>query len=185
MKEELLEVIRDDYFEKINQNDKRKRNLEILKTRKSFLENSPIIKQYMDLEKQIDVHEQNIRSDELILEKLLNFYAGSINDKDSNDIFIYLGSFVYDMHNNEIQLNRNDDTITPDYNLYANIESADYRAIDYADYEKFEREHNVIIVSDFPNIRTFYDIRSEFFKDAFSEGQEKAVSKVLKRNIKK
>ena len=56
MKEELLEVIRDDYFEKINQNDKRKRNLEILKTRKSFLENSPIIKQYMDLEKQIDVH---------------------------------------------------------------------------------------------------------------------------------
>ena len=185
MKEELLNEIKADYFERIEQNNRKKRCLEALKNRKSFLENSPTIAQFLDLQKQIAMYENDIHSDEYILEKLINCYADTINGKDTNGIFVYLGSFVYDMHNNEIQLDRNEKHLVPDYNLYGNIESADFVSIDYKDYKDFEEKNTILVTSNFPNIITFYEIRNEFFKNSIYESEEKAISKVLKRNTKK
>ena len=82
MREDLLKQFRSEYVKKSEINNKNAESLKVLLERKAILENSPLIKSYIELNEQIDTLGNNIISTESIfLDTLSEFENKGLNDK--------------------------------------------------------------------------------------------------------
>ena len=180
MKDEIFNELKEDYFEKSKRNEKNKRSLEALKQRRDYLMSNVLVQQYLDLDRQINSFRGRIWSDRDILDSTLSYFDEVTEYDETFEIYLYLGSFVND-NNNTFQVRREDKREKPDYNIYANIESKEVIVLDYDDCYEFENTNNILVVDEYPDSNLLYDVRNEYFKEAFEIGQDKAIEKVLKR----
>lgn len=181
MKNEIFDELKEDYFEKSKKNEKNKRCLDALKQRRDFLKKNALIQQYLDLDNQIKDYKRKVFSDKEILDSTLSYFDEVTEYDETFEVYLYLGSFIYDDYDIVAQIARNDKHDEPDYNIYANIESKEILVLDYADCYEFENTHDILVVDELPDYNLLYDVRDEYFKDAFENGQDKAMEKVLKR----
>lgn len=109
-------------------------------------------------------------------------YLSYIEEKDTNGIYIYIGTFMPSGISEEefeeefpldSEVDMNDPRAT--HRIYWNLEGIWSKSINIEDCEEFERNHTVIYVDNFHNIE------SEFITTAVKEGQEQAVTKILKK----
>ena len=182
MREDLLKQFRSEYVKKSEINNKNAESLKVLLERKAILENSPLIKSYIELNEQIDTLGNNIISTESIfLDTLSEFENKGLNDK-TNEMYYYLGSFDIDEDGNEFQVYRDDYFSNPLFERYIELESKRIIEIPSDDADQFENENCVVIDSDYPDVSMFSDIRKEYFYEALQEGQEIACKKFLSIN---
>ena len=66
MREDLLKQFRSEYVKRIEAKEKNDKSLKVLLDRKTILENSPLIKSYIELNEQIDDLKNNTISTESI-----------------------------------------------------------------------------------------------------------------------
>ena len=184
MKEDLLKEFRNEYTMKLKMKQKNDKYLKTLMERKNILENSPLIKSYIELTEAINQLKNNTCSiNDIFSSTLSEFESKGLTDE-TNEIYFYLGSFDIDEHGNEYQVDRNDDFIFPLFNCYMDIESKKVIEIPFDDADEFEYKNKVIITSSYPDALMITDIRNDYFCDALYEGQENACKKVLSRNKK-
>ena len=143
------------------------------------MENSPIIRDYVELCEQIEKEEGNFAySEEIYLETLWDYEDKGLMDE-TNDIFLYAGTFMTDF---AVEKRVDRDSIYGEFDRYINIESFDEILNPVEDREVFETKHKIIF-SDVlePTKYMLYEIRDEFINDSLSEGQEIACKKILSR----
>ena len=190
MKEEELIKLR----EELNETKEKQKDIQWLLKEKKDLEDNPFVKRYVEL-KNMDI--DNIgtqmlasQSEEQLINNILTFKRFN----NTNKIYVYMGTYTGKycndiIHSNScIAVNRNDEDA--DYSLYVDLEKklSDIQQINIKDREKFEENNNiiypkgVIFFSKFK--KEFFKLKEEFIKDMIENGQEKAVSKVLKRTKK-
>ena len=113
-------------------------------------------------------------------------YLSYIKEKDTNGIYIYIGTFMptgiteeefEEGYPLDSQVDINDPRAT--HRIYWNLEGIWSKSINIEDCEEFERTHTVLYGDNFHNIE------AEFIITAVKESQDKAVSKILKKYNKK
>ena len=182
MREDLLKQFRSEYVKRIEAKEKNDKSLKVLLDRKTILENSPLIKSYIELNEQIDDLKNNtISTESIFLDTLSEFENKGLNER-TNGIYYYLGSFDIDEYGNEYQVHRDDYFTNPLFERYIELESKRIIEIPSDDADQFENENCVVIDSDYPDVSMFSDIRKEYFYEALQEGQEIACKKFLSRN---
>ena len=177
MTEELLMKIRDESQKEIDGMDKYNEYAD----RRNELANIEEIKKYLGLPYTRNM-ELPRKSEKGIIMATYDRYVAYIDEKDTNEIYVYIGTYrpsdftceeIEDGAPFEIEVDRNDPTATS--RRYSKLEGVWGYSFNIEDSEEFERTHTVIFVDD------FYQLQSEFIMTAVKESQEKAVSKVLKK----
>lgn len=174
MNNKSLKELKKKYNESINQNNRIKRNLQILIERKKILENSPIVKDYIDLLTQIEESKCQILTEEDILTDLITFLDYE-NGYETNKIYCYAGTFIQEGNNLRLV---DKDYPSSEFDRYVDIESLYVIDNPVEDRKVFESE-NTIIYAD-----NLYDLHDEFIIDCIKKGQNIAVEKVLSRHKK-
>jgi len=109
-------------------------------------------------------------------------YLSHIEEKDTNGIYIYIGTFMPSGVSEEefeegfpldTQVDMNDPRAT--HRIYWNLEGIWSKSINIEDCEEFEKSHIVLYVDN------FYNVENEFIITAVKESQEQAISKILKK----
>lgn len=171
MNKDLLNSLKEKYNTGMQEKNKNEKDLQVLLDRKQILENSPIVRDYIELLKQIKKHRKNLSSENKILSNLIHEVEYRDND-DTNGIYFYMGSFIHEGNRKRL--------VDRDYHLsefdrYIDIESLCFRDNPVEDREIFERENIVILSGD------LYDLHDEFIIDCITKDQDAAVAKVLSR----
>ena len=117
-----------------------------------------------------------------IIMSVYDKYVCDINQEDTNEIYVYIGSYmpsdysaleIDDGYPFEIEVNRDDPRAIS--RRYYNLEGIWGITLNVDESKNFEDTHTVIYVDD------FYKLQSEFIVNAVKENQDVAVSKVLKK----
>ncbi len=175
------ETLRNMKFDMITDYDYARRYNSRIKRIRELLNNENV-KEYIEL---VGAHPYSsvLKNDDI--EKLFlnsfNRHLNDIDEKDTNKIFVYMGTF-YVRYNGgflrsalEFQVNRDDPRA--EYRKYHDLEQNHSLNIPIAKCDEFERDNDII----YNNSGRFYDIRREFADDLLLEGQEKAKSYILKK----
>ena len=179
---EMLEKIREEVKEKqksIKIHNKNVDRVNKLLTYKCIIEYFTLVDEEPFTLKYMDNDIENI-IDDVFRE---NIYQ--IKNNETNKIYVYKGTYKYDdsydiVHGaSSIRVNRNDPTAL--FSVYQDIEQNWDKNVRIDKCDDFEKDNYVI----FGKISNYYQIRKEFIVDAVNLGQEKAVSNVLKKYIKK
>lgn len=180
MTEELLMKIRDESQKEIDMMNKYNEYAD----RRNELANIEEIKRMFGLPYNRDMALPR-KSEKGIIMATYDKYISYINEKDTNGIYVYMGSYkqsdytieeIEDGYPFEVEVDYNDPMATS--RRYWNLEGVWGYSFSIEDSEEFERTHTVIFVDD------FYALQSEFIMTAVKDSQEKAVSKVLKKYSK-
>ena len=179
MKEDLLKDFRKEYNTKMQEKKETYKRLEVLMTRKSILENNQLVKDYIDLCKQIEIEEENMwLTDEIFVETLYDFENKGLVDE-TNGIYLYLGTF-YTEYGCEMKVKRDDNAA--EFDKYIDIESCKEIHIPVEDRTAFEKNNKVIFVEGKEHIKyLLFDLHEQFMHDALDNGQEVACNNVLRR----
>lgn len=179
MNNDLLKNLKDDFMKEKDENDIAERQLNSLLERKRLLENTRIVQDYLELCDQVDAMSDKVQDEKQIFLRTLFDYEHNGLVDETNDIFLYAGSYVTDL-GYTVPVERDD----PDaeFDNYINIESLEELDIPTEDREDFETEHKVIVLNgrDYDNCN-LYDLHTKFMYDAMLNGQEKACQRVLKK----
>ena len=181
MKEEILNRIKINYNNQLERQNKYKEMLD----RKKELEKEPLVIEYLSILENMDdkilSFTENQMLDNVVYKELRNI-------EETNGIYVYLGTYSYSneidivhgSHDNRV--NYNDEKA--DYRVYRDLESRYGFELKIVECEKFERENNVIFPKRYLTEQYFCELQLEFFRDCIEDGQEKAVSRVM-RKVKK
>lgn len=182
MKEEVLKDFRQEYIKRLEENEINNKSLNVLNNRKRILENSPLVRSYIELIKQIEETANRIlTTDEVFADTLYDFNNKGLTDE-TNNIYLYAGSYVNE-YGYEREVER--DSSLAEFDKYINIESFEELDIPVEDRENFENSYRVLILdSNVPTRYLKYELRDQFINDALFEGQEVACHKILSRNKK-
>ena len=173
MREDLLERIRqeayEEYLELKNYNRKVFRLNQLL--------SSDEMKEYFELTqekpKKLKYVEINI---EEIIYSLFEKYSEDIKSDETNDIYVYRGTYRYvkpfDYNQNSI-VPRN--SLDAEYSIYSNLEKYDLKYVSIENREEFEKNHNIVFGE------SYFNVRREFALMSVNESQEKAVNHILKK----
>lgn len=172
MNDKLLRDLRSKYMDKIVQQESNEKKLQVLLQRKAILENSPIVKGYVELLEQIDEVKNNTHDIKHILDNLV-WDADNNYDQDTNKIYYYVGTFIND-GKMAIPVDRNDSL--GEFDSYVDIESLCTIDNPIEDRDSFEKSNTVIITDD-----ELYELHDTFIMDCVRDGQDSAVTKVLTR----
>ncbi len=182
MNKKLLEDLKNSFLEEKEKNDIKKNSLKALKNRRDILLNSPVVKSYIEEERNIKILERHIKNDYDILINLLNNYEELGLTSENSDLYFYLGTFKVFSDGEERQCSRVDEDNSLDkYNTYINLETKKFIHVDYPNVTEFENNNRIIISSDFPDILQFNATRTKYFMDCIKNGEEKATKKILTR----
>lgn len=180
MTEQELKELRSKKEKMIN---KRNRFLELSK-KKNELETEESVKKYFEVMRQLEdeFDDYELQTEEDIMNKLSN--AG-VND--TNDIFIYMGTYVYDNESDIFHgptpclVSRDDKKAI--FSLYRNIETMECEQVIIPLRDKFEKEHNVVFINGIQDDESyFYKLRRRFIVDYMNHGQEYAITKLVNCN---
>ena len=179
MKEDILKNFKKEYEFKLKEKENNDKCFEVLMNRKTIMENSPMIRDYIELCNQIEEAKEKLYStQEVFSDVLYDFETKGLVDE-TNGILLYAGTFMTDFGS---ERNVHRDSIYAEYDKYIDIESFDEVLNPIEDREFFEKTNTIINlnISD-PARYVLYDIRDEFINDALAEGQEVACKKILSR----
>lgn len=183
MKKELLKEIREEVLniKKANEERNKRRN------RIRELENDESVKEYTKLrgiDTLADFKESTI-DDKTIASEIYYRYIHRIDKKDTNGIFVYLGTYreSYEsdiVHcNGDIKVGYNN----PDaeYRLYQDLEQNSVITVPIKDCEEFEKNYIVIFPKGYNLCKRYYEIQKEFFTEAITNSEEEACKLLLRR----
>ena len=179
MKEDLLKDFRSDYVKELKKKVDNDKYLEVLNQRKSILENSPLVKDYIRLNEQIEECKKESYSIDRIFSKALLKYVDQGLTEETNQIYLYLGTYYSDgMDTVEVERNSSDAV----FDWYVDIESVKYIENPVEDRNIFEENNKVVLLDNYHDSKYLLcDIRNQFIHDALCEGQDIACKKVLSR----
>lgn len=177
MKEELLKRIRDEAQLQIDMLDEYNKYAD----KRNELAEVEEIKRIMGLPYTRNM-ELPRKSETGIIMSIYDKYAVYIEEDETNEIYVYMGSYMPSDYSYEeiddgapfeIEVDYNDPRATD--RRYFNLEGVWAKTINVSECSEFEKTHTVIFIDD------FYKLQSEFIVTAVKESQEKAVSRVLKK----
>lgn len=165
---------------------------EILKQKEEIeeLEQDPTVRRYLELKERLESDRDYDYSEvvDLSNEKILEKAIESVRVTNTNNIYVYLGTY-------QINLNKNEeypsDFIVPfndpkaDYSEYMSIELDECayeqkKLVSPKQREKFEKDNIVLYPPKGINSGTYYsEIRTMYFNTAIKYGCDKALEKVL------
>lgn len=109
-------------------------------------------------------------------------YAKLIEEKDTNDIYVYISTYMPSEYSYEeieegapLEIEVDIDNPRATHRYYWNLEGLHSERVNIEDIETFEMTHQVIYVDDYEKLQT------EFIIMAVKESQEIAVNKILKK----
>jgi len=183
MKEEILNIIRDEY-----QNRKeRKKDVENMMTRIEELKENEFVKEYLSLLYNLDkINYKDILgwTDDMMLDLAI---SGNVrNIEETNGIYVCLGTFVltdlYDIEHGprNSRVDRNDPRA--EYRIYQDIECNESIHVPIRLCEEFENSHKIIFPNRYFAGKFYYDIQREFIREAIATNQETACAKVLSKS---
>ena len=180
MKEELLKKLKKEFIQKkieINEYNKKVAEInELMKDEK--------VQKFLSLtEMEIEETKEKNLSDKEIISKIYPKYLYEIKENETNNIYIYLGTYMY---SNEIDIvhGSNDTRVeynsqNADYRTYLNLEHQFAKNIPIAQCPNFEKNNIIINPSTFFKTKAYYDIQKDFFYKATIENQEEAKKYIL------
>lgn len=167
-----LESKKEDLIQKLNELDR--------------LKDNEYVKRYLELIKyDNDTNRKYIlKSSDDLIEDAWNINNYKIRD---NNIYFCVGAYKYDTNCDIVhgiagyKVNLNEEA---DYKIYRNIENEfDEKEISIAKCELFENTHTIIYPKSYYNAnKEYYLLRKEFLKDCIVN-QDKAVEKLLTKNV--
>ena len=188
MKNEELIKLRENYNELIDERNK----IHALKTKIEKLENSPVVKEYLDTVSEYeDSKTKSVNSiekadDSYFIRKAVN--RTTITPRD--DYYVYMGTYKYTdvidvIHAaNDIRVNRNSNDA--DYVVYYNLEASVHSfegtvEVPYTKADEFESNHKIIFPKNVVSRESyFYDLQEEYYETAILESEDKAIEKINK-----
>lgn len=182
MKEELLILLKEELkkqkLEKEEQNKKVRRIKELLK--------EPNVREYVELINSIDGKiKQNTLSDEEMILLIYRRYFHKIEEKDTNNIYVYLGTYAHS-YETDIIHGSNDFRVNYDspgaaYRSYINLEQLYEECIPIKYCDGFEKDHIILNPKSALTQTQYYKIQEEFFVKAVKTNQESAKKMILKK----
>ena len=182
MKEELLTKMKEELgFEKqkladYNRKIKRIRELENDVNVQEFLKLTNLEYESLPLKR---VSRENL------IESIFYQHLHEIDEKDSNGIYVYLGTYKYtdeiDIVHSPHDISVHYDSPVADYRVYLNIEEWYSKQIPILRCEQFEKERTILNPKVPITSKGFYDIQKDFFIRAIKVNQESAKKMVLRK----
>ncbi len=182
MKEELLKEIREEVKgikEKMEEH-----NADIKRVKE--LEKDPHVKEYITLMRKLDNNVKKTEYSEAeIIASIYRKYISQIEDIDTNEIYVYLGTYTSSseidiVHGaNDIRVRYDDPSA--DYRIYWNIEQSFAENIFLPQCKEFEETHVILNPSGYFKREAFYKIQQEFFVKAAQVNQKAAAKSLLKK----
>lgn len=124
-------------------------------------------------------------SSESLIESVFYHHLHEIDEKDTNGIYVYLGTYKYtdeiDIVHSPHDIRVPYDSPVADYRVYQNIEECSSKQIPILKCEQFEKEHTILNPKVPITSKGFYDIQKDFFIRAIKVNQESAKKMVLRK----
>ena len=182
MREDLLKDFRNNYVKKLKRKQTHDKALNILMKRKEILEKSTIVKDYIQLNSQIEsLISESCNKNDVFFDTLYDFEGKGLMSE-TNEIYVYNGTFFTE--NSMVRRVHKDNPIG-EFDKYINIESMDEIEVPVEDRLVFEKRHKIVPLDGLEPTKCFlYKLRNQFIKDSLFEGQEVACKKILSRNKK-
>lgn len=141
-----------------------------------------VVEKYIYTKQILDTYNDKTLSDSRIVNK--SFSGIACRTKDSNNIFIYMGSYDKD----DVICIEQDKKI---YNLYLELETQVDKKVLLSDVNDFEDNNIVVYLTDRSVYHSdkfydqlFFDFREEFFKKIIKKDQEEVVSEIKNRKAR-
>ena len=113
-----------------------------------------------------------------ILTDLIDKYVPTIQKKDTNHIYIYLGSFKTGLQGKLIYINREERDRFADFSMYQDLEQTQSIRVPISKATRFEQKHFVLIPEEYSKDFNYYEehqkIQGLFLTHAIESNQEKA-----------
>ena len=182
MQEDLLKEFRKEYDKGLKQQLISDDDLKVLIKRRSLLENSTIVKDYIQLNSQIETILNNSYNKDEVFNNTLSSFEDKGLMSDTNEIYVYNGTY-YTRDGITIRVHK--DNPCGEFDKYINLESLYEIEISIHDRSVFEESHKIVPLDGLEPTKGFiYDLRSQFIEYALCDGQEVACKKVLSRKKK-
>ena len=182
MKEDLLKDFRNDYVKRLKKKQSNDKDLKILMERKKMLENSPIVRDYIQLNSQIEMLLNESHNMNNIFFTTLCDYEDKGLMSETNGIYVYTGTYY-----NEAGIFRRvyKDSPFAEFDKYVDIESMREIEIPIEDRSAFLENHKIVPVDEIELSKySLLELRKLFIENALYDGQEVACKKILCRNKK-
>jgi len=145
-----------------------------IKKRLEYLEKTALVSEYLEL-KAIENNEIAMLKNEDIISDI--FRSNLVYSEDTENIFIYVGTYKIDEYGNEFRVHRFDEVA--DYEMFKNIESSEYMRVKITDLKDFFENNKVVYIPDNSLERTYYELQKMYFNDVFKYGGTRAFRKLL------
>ncbi len=183
MKEETLNEIRREVKELKRKNEEINRK----NRRIQELEQDAKVREYLRLReiKSMRIKEYLETDIESLVEKVYYRYTRCINVTDTNNIYVYLGTYKssYDTDiehgSNDIRVDYND--TSAEYRMFQDIELDSQIIIPISKCKDFESLHKIVYIKGYRLWARYYSIQKEFFTEAVKSSQEKACERILRK----
>lgn len=113
-----------------------------------------------------------------ILTDLINKYVPTIQKKDTNHIYIYLGSFKTGLQGKLIFINREEREKFADFSMYQDLEQTQSIRVPISKATRFEQKHFVLIPEEYSDDFNYYEelqkMQVLFLMRTLKSSQEKA-----------
>lgn len=167
---------------------RRRDELKAIKKDITELKKNEFVKKYLNLIKKLDSNNnKKMISEQEMLYKIFQTNRSSI--KESNNIFVYLGTFQYsydtDVEHGSYDYRVARENIDANYSAYENLETEKVLNIAISKRDIFEKE-NIIVFPQQANFEQaeFYKLQKLFISYCVKDNQTIAVAKILKKGIK-
>ena len=183
MKEETLKKIKEEVEELRKKNEEiNKKNERILE-----LESDSRVKEYLRLRgirklKLASPLKEDVKS---LVNKVYYRYTYSINEEDTNKIYVYLGTYKDSLDSdivhgsNRMKVHYNDPK--SEYRIFQDIELDSQIILPISKCEEFERTHKIIYIEGYSLWAKFYQMQIEFFTNAVIYGEKEACKLLLRK----
>lgn len=150
------------------------------------LEKNRYVREYLSLVGLSNTKQKFITdTDDEIISQIYGKHIHRIDERDTNGIYVYLGTFRYsdeiDIVHSSCDIRVKYDDKRADYRLYKNIEQVFAKKININDCKSFERENIILNPNSYYKEKEYYNIQKEFFITAVKKGQEAARKRILKK----
>lgn len=179
MEQKVLDIIKEEYKQEILKIEKYNE----LKQRMNYLERFSVVKEYKQIEEELEELNNNKKSSTDILYNIYINKIGMINE--TLEIYVYMGTYSSGERFNirgtvDQPVSKND--ANADYNLYVDIEKGLKSVkIPISQCETFEKHH---IILEANNFYEYNQLQKQFIEDLVINGMEEAIEKIKKKTNK-
>ncbi len=182
MKHELLLFLKEELKSIKQENEEYNQRIKRIKE----LQKDPNVIEYLKLINLVNNDLKQIKtSDKEIILTYYHHYLHKIQKEDTNDIYVYLGTYKnneeVDIIHGSSDFRVNYNSSEADYRIYKNIEYPYGERIAINMCDEFEKNHIVLKPKSYFKEREYYEIQKDFFAHAIKTNQESAKKMILKK----